>query len=237
MAVLLLQSGLDYLCSRTGGKVPHLKNEMTIFGATGEAGRQLIEQALAEGDEVVAFVRNPSKLTIRHEQLRIVQGELQNRAGIEQAVNGTDAVISLLGPRLGEDSKSSPLAQGTQNIIAAMKKSGVRRLIAVSTHSASAPNDMPDLRFKMLVSMIKTTMRPAYEEIVNVAQIVRDSDLDWTIVRVSILNSNPKSGNVKVGYLGKGEVSVRLSRADMADFILGKVKNPKYIRQMPAISN
>jgi putative NADH-flavin reductase len=211
--------------------------KLIIFGASGEAGRQLIEQALAEGDEVVAFVRNPSKLTIRHEQLRIVQGELQNRAGIERAVNGMDAVISLLGPRPGEDSKSGPLTHGTQNIVAAMKKCGVRRLIVVSTPSASAPNDLPDLRFKMLVSMIKTTMRPAYEEIVNVAQIVRASDLDWTIVRVSILNNNPKSGKVRVGYLGKGAVGVRLSRADMAGFILREVRNPKYIRQMPAISN
>jgi putative NADH-flavin reductase len=211
--------------------------KLTIFGATGEAGRQLIEQALAAGDEVLIFARNPSKLTIRHKHLTSVQGELHDLAMIEQAVNGTDAVISLLGPRPGEDSKSGPLTHGTQNIVAAMKKCGVRRLIVASTPSASAPNDMPDLRFKMLVSIIKTTMRPAYEEIVNVAQIVQDSDLDWTIVRVSILNNNPKSGKVRVGYLGKGEVGVRLSRADMAGFMLGELKNPSYIRQMPAISN
>jgi len=211
--------------------------KLIIFGATGEAGRQLIKQALAAGDEVRAFARNPSNLTIRHEHLTIVQGELHDLASIEQAVNGTDAIISLLGPRPVEDIKSKPLTRGTQNIVAAMKKCGVRRLIVVSTPSASAPNDMPDLRFKMLVSMIKTTMRPAYEEIVNVAQIVRDSDLDWTVVRVSILNNNPKTGRVRVGYLGKGEVGVRLSRADMAAFILGEIKNPSYIRQMPAISN
>ncbi len=63
-------------------------------------------------------------------------------------------------------------------------------------------------------------MRPAYEEIVSVAKVVRGSDLDWTIVRVSILNNNPKSGKVRVGYLGTGEVGVQLSRADMAGFIL-----------------
>jgi putative NADH-flavin reductase len=118
-----------------------------------------------------------------------------------------------------------------------MKKLGVRRLLVASTPSASAPNDLPDLKFKVLVSMIKTTMRPVYEEIVNVAQIVRDSDLDWTIVRVSILNNHRKSSKVRVGYLGTGEVGVRLSRADLADFILDELKNAKYIRQMPAISN
>jgi putative NADH-flavin reductase len=211
--------------------------KLTIFGGTGEAGRQLIEQALAEGDEIVAFARNPSRLALHHEHLTVVQGDLNDKAGIERAVNGADAVISLLGPRPGEDSKSKPLTQGTRNIIAAMKRFSVRRLIIVSTPSASVPNDLPDLKFKILVSIIKITMRPAYEEIINVARVVRGSDLDWTIVRVSTLSNKPESGKVRVGYLGRGEVGVQLSRADMARFILDELKNRKYIRQMPAISN
>ena len=211
--------------------------KLTIFSGTGEAGRQLIEQALAEGNEVVAFARNPSKLTTHHKHLTIIQGELHDLANIEHAVNDANAVISLLGPRPGEDSKVRPLTQGTQYIIAAIKKFNVRRLIVVSTPSASAPNDLRDLKFKMMVSMIKTMMRPAYEEIVNVAQVVQDSDLDWTLVRVSILNNNPKSGKVRVGYLGRGAVGVQLSRADMAAFILDELNNGKYIKQMPAISN
>jgi len=211
--------------------------KLTIFGGTGEAGKQLIERALVEGNEVVAFARNPSKLALHHEHLTVVQGELYDKAGIERAVNGADAVISLLGPRPGEDSKSKPLIQGTRNIIAAMKRFSVRRLIVVSTPSASAPNDLPDLKFKMLVSIIKTTMRPVYDEIISVVQIVRDCDLDWTIVRVSILNNNPAFGEVRIGYLGRGEVGTQLSRADMAGFILDELKNARYIRQMPAISN
>ncbi|HEX9330447.1 MAG TPA: SDR family oxidoreductase [Anaerolineales bacterium] len=211
--------------------------KLTIFGATGAAGRQLIQQALAEGYDATAFVRNPSRLTICHENLTVIQGELYDVEKIEHAVNSADAIISLLGPRPGEDSKGKPLTQGTRNIIVAMKKFGIRRLIVVCTPSASAPSDLPDLKFKLLVSMIKTTMRPVYEEIVNVAQVVRDSDLDWTIVRVSILNNNSKFSKVRVGYLGMGEVGVRISRADMAGFILDELKNAKYISQMPAISN
>jgi len=211
--------------------------KLMISGVTGAAGRKLIERAHAERNEVTAFARNPSKLTLRHEHLTIAQGELHDLANIERAVNGADAVISLLGPRPRQDSKSKPLTQGTRNIIAAMKKLGVRRLIVASMPSASAPNDLPDLKFKILVSMIKTTMRSAYEEIVNVAQVVRDSDLDWTIVRVSALNNNPKSGKVRVGYLGTGEVGVQLSRADLAGFILDELQNGKYVGQMPCVSN
>jgi uncharacterized protein YbjT (DUF2867 family) len=67
--------------------------KLTIFGATGGAGRQLIEQALAEGNEVVVYARNPSKLSMRHEHLTIVQGELHDKSNIERAVNGADAVL------------------------------------------------------------------------------------------------------------------------------------------------
>lgn len=164
-----------------------------------------------------------------------MQGELADQAAIERAVSGADAVIGVLGPR--GDSKNKPITRGIQNILASMKKQGVRRLIISSTPSASDPNDLPDFKFKALVTLVKLTMRAAYEEIINVAKIVRMSDCDWTIVRVSMLNNNPKSGKVKVGYLGKGEVGVQISRADMAEFMLKQVQDTKYLHQAPVISN
>jgi len=209
--------------------------KLAIFGATGGTGRELVEQALAAGSQVVAFVRNPSKLNIRHERLTIVQGELTDQTAIERAVSGADAVVSLLGPR--GDSRGKPITRGTQNILEAMKKQGVRRLIISSTPSASDPNDLPDLKFKVLVTLVKLTMRAACEEIVGVAETVRRSDRDWTILRMSMLNDNPRSGKVRVGYLGKGEVGTRISRADVADFMLKQVQDTKYLRQAPAISN
>lgn len=209
--------------------------KIAIFGATGETGRQLVEQALAAGYQVVAYVRNPSKLNTKHENLTIVQGELADQAIIERAVSAADAVISVLGPRGG--SKGKPITRGMQNIIEAMKKQGVRRLIISSTLSAKDPNDLPDFKAKALVNLVKLTMHAAYEEIVSVADTVRKSDLDWTIVRLTTLNNNPKSGKVRVGYLGKGEVGLRISRADLAEFMLKQVQNTKYLRQAPVISN
>ena len=88
---------------------------ITIFGATGGTGKQLVEQALAEGNQVVAFARKPSKLNIMNKNLTIVQGELTDEALIENAVKGADAGISVLGPRGG--SRTKPLTQGMQNII------------------------------------------------------------------------------------------------------------------------
>jgi len=208
---------------------------ITIFGATGGTGKQLVEQALAAGYQVVAYVRNPSKLNIRHENLTIVQGDLADQAMIERAISGADAVISILGPR--GDSKNKPITRGMQNIIEAMKKKGVRRLIISSTLSAKDPNDLPDFKAKALVNLVKLAMHAAYEEIVSVAETVRKSDLDWTIVRLTTLNNNPKLGKVRVGYLGKGEVGLRISRADLAEFMLKQVQDTKYLRQAPVISN
>lgn len=208
--------------------------KLAIFGATGGTGKQLVEQALATGHQVVAFVRDPSRLTTRHERLTIMQGELADRAAIERAVLGADAVISVLGPRRGARAKS--ITRGTENILVAMNKHGVRRIVVTSTPSAQDPSDVPDFRFKLVVSMIQLIARGAYEDIVNTAQVVRASDRDWTIVRVSMLIDAPKTGVVKVGHVNK-EMGMRITRADLAEFVLKQVQDTTYLRQAPAISN
>lgn len=195
----------------------------------------LVDQALEAGYHVVAYARNPSKLAKTHERLTVIQGELRDHEGIERAMSGADAVISVLGPR--RDSKGKPITEGIQNIIAAMKKEGVRRLIISSTASAEDPSDEPDLRFKILVEIVRLLIRPSYEEIIGTANAVRKSGLDWTIVRLSLLNNGPRSGKVRVGHKGRGEVGLRIARADIADFMLKQVNDPKYLRQAPLISN
>jgi uncharacterized protein YbjT (DUF2867 family) len=211
--------------------------KLTIFGATGATGKQLIKQALAAGNPVVAYARDPSKIEASHELLTLVQGELTDTAVIEGATSGADAVISVLGPRPGENIHSKPLTNGMQNILAAMQRTNVRRLIISSTPSASDPKDLPDFKFKVLVTLIKTLMRPAYEEIVNVARLVRASDTDWTIVRVSMLNNNPALGTIRAGYLGRKQVGTTIARADLAAFMLVQVQDPTYLRQALVISN
>lgn len=120
-------------------------------------GQQLVEQALAAGYEVVAYARDPSKLNTGHQHLTIVKGKLSDQALIENAIRGTDTVLSTLGPH--RRSKNRPITQGMQNIIAGMKKQGVRRLIITSTLSAKDPNDEPDLRARAIVSFVKIAWR------------------------------------------------------------------------------
>lgn len=209
--------------------------KLVIFGATGGLAKQLVKQALEGQNDVVAYVRDPSKLNFTDEHLSIIRGELTDLALIENSIKCADAVISALGPRGGSKSKS--ITRGIQTIIGAMQNTGVSRLIISSTASVTDPNDMPDRKVQSLVSFVKRMMYDAYEEIISVAEIVRKSDLDWTIVRLIMLNNKPGSGIIKACFLGKGEVGLRISRADVAKFMLDIVQDGRYMHEAPVISN
>jgi len=209
--------------------------KIAVFGSSGNVGKLLVEQALAEGYDVIAYARNPSKLTIRHDHLTIVHGELSDEAMIDRAITGADAVISVMGP--SGKSKGTPITDGMKHIIAAMNNHGVRRLIALSTASSKDPNDKPGIKIKAMISLVKTTSPDAYADIVGWSDVIRASNLDWTLVRVLLLNNKPKTGNVKTGYPGLNELGTPISRADLAEFMLKQVKDTKYIRQAPIITN
>ncbi|MEB3210731.1 MAG: NAD(P)H-binding protein, partial [Leptolyngbyaceae bacterium] len=105
--------------------------KLVIFGSTGGTGREVVQQSLADGHHVTAFARNPEKLTIQHPNLTIVQGDVLDPLSVEQAVQGQDAVVCILGS--GQQLSGTVRSEGTRQIIQAMEKTGVRRLICQST--------------------------------------------------------------------------------------------------------
>ena len=209
--------------------------KIAVFGSSGNVGKFLVEQALAEQYDVIAYARNPSKLTIKHDRLTIMQGELSNEAMIERTITGVDAVISVMGP--SGKSRGTPITQGMKYMIAAMNKHGVRRLIALSTASSKDPNDKLGIKIKTMITFVDHFTRHAYADIVSWSEVIRASNLDWTLVRVLLLNDTPKTGNIKTRYPGRNELGTQISRADLADFMLKQVKDTKYIRQAPIITN
>ena len=152
--------------------------KITIFGATGNIGKLLVKQALDEGHEVVAYVRDSSKIAnYEYQNLSIVEGELNEYKKIELAIDGADAVMSMLGPAMTGKVVGMPVSEGTQNIVDAMEKLGVKRLIAIATPSVPDPNDLPTIKIKLIRVFAKITMRHAYSEILNVGNIIQNSDL------------------------------------------------------------
>jgi putative NADH-flavin reductase len=208
--------------------------KITIFGATGKVGRHLVDQALERGDRVTAFVRDPSKLTTqRHERLKVVQGNVQNPKDVEQAVAGTDAVLSALGQT--KTSSKDVLTEGIKNIVAAMNKHGVRRLVSLTGAGVRDPKDEPKLVDRVIGSLLKLLQRDLLEDAVGAARVIQESDLDWVIVRAPVLNEGEKKGEYRVGYVGK-ESGTRLSRADLAGFMLEQTTDDTYLHQAPMVS-
>jgi nucleoside-diphosphate-sugar epimerase len=208
--------------------------KITVFGATGRTGQHIVRQALAAGHQVIAFARTPSKLQIQHERLTVVQGDVQDQAQVERAVAGADAVISVLAPT--HTNPPFQVSRGTENILAAMKKHGVRRLVISAGAGVGDPNDAPKLIHRLINTLIKLTSRPVYEDIKRTVDIVRASDVDWVIVRAPRLVDSPATGHVKAGYVGKG-MGFTLTRGDLADFMLKQVQDDAYLHKAPAISN
>jgi putative NADH-flavin reductase len=211
--------------------------KLTIFGASGGTGKLLVEQALARGHDVTAFVRNSSKLGLNHPRLKIEIGQLSDKAIVDNAISGSDAVLSTLGPRMSGGPKNSPITSGIQNIIAAMKVHNVRRLVISWGPSIPSPNDKLSLFFRVLFALIKVMASSALKESAGVDEALRSSDRDWTVVRVFAPNNGPKKGKVRLGYLGRGEVGMGISRADIAEFMLNQIEDTRYLRQSPVISN
>jgi len=208
---------------------------IAVFGGTGKTGRLLIDEALKQGHSVTAYARHPERLGAPREDLEVVAGELTDFAAIGRAVAGADAIISLLGQ--GRPVTGTPIAIATRNILAAMRKAGVRRIVVIATASAADSHDRPPLRSRLLVGFARIFMRPAYDDVVATARAVRDSDRDWTIVRPPFLRDGPRTGRVKVGYLGDGVTGTYLSRANAADFMLRQLDTDTNVRQAPIVSD
>jgi nucleoside-diphosphate-sugar epimerase len=210
---------------------------VTVFGATGNIGRHVVDQLLAAGHIVTAYARNPAKLTTTHPNLIVVEGGLDDSVGIDRAVDGADAVISALGPTLRRGTSGTPVADGTRKIVEAMKAAGVRRFIGLATPSVADPRDRSTLRAKVLPVMARLAFPNALVELVGMTAAVTSSDLDWTIARITSPNDRPAKGTIRSGFLGRERVGSAMSRPDIASFLVHQLGDDTYHRAAPAISN
>jgi putative NADH-flavin reductase len=209
--------------------------KIALFGGSGQTGRLFLEQALEKGYQVKALVRDPGKVALKHQGLEINQGNVLREEDVRATVTGADVVVSLFG-----HVKGSPewlQTEGTKNILAAMKESGVERIISLSGGGLPYPErDQP----KFADLLIRTVMKIAVPKLLNDAirhhEVLQESGLKWVIVRGPRLTNEPKKGNYRVGWVGVN-ASTKISRADLADFILKQVEDETFNQQMPFVSN
>lgn len=209
--------------------------KLTVFGSTSRTGLMVIERALAEGHSIVAFARDPEKLDFPDADLTTVTGELDDDEAIDQAIAGSDAVISLLGPR--GRSPDQPIAEGTIRIVESMKRHGVRRLVATATLSARDSRDRGSARFALMGFVSRVISGGAHDLVIETVEAVRASDLDWTVLRLPMLTSGEGTGRVRAGYLGQKKLGNSLNREDLVEFILDLVVEHEFIGDVLVVTN
>ena len=217
---------------------------LAIFGSTGGTGRRLVERAIAEGHEVTALVRRPSRITARHQRLKVVVGDAFDSHQVREAVAGNEAVISVLGsrepsnplrPRAPGD-PDGPASVGTKNIVAAMKEHGLRRFVCQTAWGVGESKQDPGFAgaFFMRV-LVPPLLRDEYADKEAQERLVRESDLDWIIVRPMILTNGPWTNDYRTGENLKPGRRPYISRADVADFLMRQLADDTFVRRTPAI--
>jgi putative NADH-flavin reductase len=205
--------------------------KVLVFGATGTTGREIVKRALELGYAVTAFVRDPAKVELRHRDLTVVQGDVLDSASVERAVRDHDAVLS----SLGAGAKGMVRSKGTQNIVRAMDKAGIRRFVSQSTLGVGNSRGNLNAFWKYL--MFGLLLRRAFADHVEQETHVKQSHLDWTIVRPGALTTGSRTGTYRHGFSGTDRTpTLKISPADVADFMLKQLNDDTYLRATPGLS-
>ncbi|MDJ1497355.1 SDR family oxidoreductase [Cytophagaceae bacterium DM2B3-1] len=207
--------------------------KLIIFGATGSVGSQLVKQALDQGHSVTAFTRSPEKLaTFAHDNLQIIKGDLQHATDVENAIRNQDAVLCAIG----DGANGKVRATGTRHILDAMQKTGSKRFICQTTLGLG--NSAGNLNFFWKYIMFGWLLKKAFQDHQIQERYIFDSSLDYTVVRPSAFTNGSVTNTYKVDFDGNyKKLSLKISRADVANFMLQQLQNRLYSRKAVSISN
>lgn len=209
--------------------------KVIIFGASGGIGKFAVQHALKKGYEVNAFLRNPSKLTMKHKNLTIIQGEINNYNDIRNAIFDCDAVIWCVGIPMKKYKHMESL-DGHKNLLKAMNECGIERLIDWATPSVQFKKDRKSFITVVPGVMAGILFPMAKKEIIGIADMITTSKLKWTIVRFMAPKDTSFTCNVKVGF-GDTKMSFNISREDIGAFMVEQLNNKTYEYSMPIIGS
>jgi putative NADH-flavin reductase len=219
--------------SGAGGAPSRRPKRLLILGPTGGTGRQLVAQALERGFAVTALVRDPSRLTTSHPQLTVVRGDVLDESSVEAAMRGQEAVLSALGHKRFFP-PNRILSEGTRNILRAMEAHGVPRFVCETSLGIGDSAGRLGLYYTFFT--IPVILPFYYWDKTRQERLIARSNVEWVIVRPGLLTNGEKRGRYRHGLrVGSFLWTVRISRGDVADFMLDQLTSDAYLRSAPGV--
>jgi putative NADH-flavin reductase len=207
--------------------------KLAVLGATGGTGLEIVRQAIERDHEVTALVRSPERLQPFRGRINVRQGDLLNAAQLEEAMKGQDAVLSAFGAR-------QPLSKGDETLLqrfaaaltSAMPRAGVRRVVVESVAFLFRNSILPPAYLLGRLLFPKTVADAAAME-----RIFAESELDWTMVRPPELTDKPYTGRYRTREGHLPLFGFKISRADVADFMIKEAENHAASRRVVGVCN
>jgi putative NADH-flavin reductase len=207
--------------------------KLLVVGATRGIGLEVTRQALDQGHVVTVLARSPNKVPLSNPRLTVMKGDVLQAASVERAVGGQEVVCCTVGT--GLTFKPVRLfSEGTRNIIVAMKQNGVQRLICVTGIGAGDSRNHGGFFYDRIV--LPFLIRSVYDDKERQEELVRASGLDWIIVRPGFLTNGPATGRYMAATDLRSIKAGRISRADVADFILAQLSDPQFLGTTPLLT-
>lgn len=234
LAIALGHNGHRSRVLRSGEVPPQNPTRVLIVGATGGTGQQLVAQALERGLTVTALVRNPSRLRVEHPRLTVVQGDVLDTTSLEAAMQGQEAVLSALGHKRYFH-PTRILSEGTGNILRAMETHAVRRLVCETSLGIGDSAGRMGLYYTFFV--IPLILPFYFWDKTRQERVIAGSTVDWVIVRPAALTNGTRRGRLRHGgRVGSLVWTVRVSRADVAAFMLDQLASNTYLKAAPGVA-
>lgn len=205
----------------------------TLFGATGKTGRVVVAELLKNNYSVSALVRSKEKISEYHNKIEIVEGSIMRKEDIDRVLKNSDVVISTIGHV--SDTEPDFQQKAIRLIIERMNVNKIRRLIVLTGAGVFAEGDHPGFIDRLMTKFLKAVSKNRIIDGENYVKEIMKSDLDWTIVRTP-LQTNSGSHPYGVGMVGDPNLRFKISRKNVAEFIVNSINDSRVIKTLPYIS-
>jgi putative NADH-flavin reductase len=210
--------------------------KIAILGSTGFVGKVLIKKAIARGYEIKTLVRDPGKINELSDKINMIQGSVFESSSLKAVIEGTEVVLSTVGPPPGKPCNPGQYKDAMKNIVAIMDKHGIKRYIHIggAVHRGGE-NEIWDFKRKLLRFFLNLMSKPILQAKEGEWEVLKSSNLDWTLVRPPRIASGSISANLYADE--KYLYSLQIGVEDLTDFILDQIKSHEWIRKAPLVSS